>query len=306
MEYCKLGNMQSSRIVMGCMRIADKPLEEVEKVIVEALGLGVNTFDLADIYGGGGSERVLGAALRDLNVPREKVLLQTKCGIHKSENGRCFDFSKEYILQSVDGSLKRLNTDYVDALLLHRPDTLMELDEVAEAFEKLKKQGKVKTFGVSNFSAMQMKLFKSYGIEVAANQIQCSLMHTPMIDAGFNVNMYNDESISRAGDILEYCRMEDIRLQAWSPMQYGFFKGTFIGNEEFPLLNAKLLEIAKKYDSTPTGIATAWLLRHPVKMQVITGTTSPIRMREMCLGEKVKLTREEWYSLYMATGKTLP
>ncbi len=306
MEYCKLGFLQSSRIIMGCMRIADKPLEETEKVIVEALGAGVNTFDLADIYGGGNSERVFGVAMGDLDIPREKYLLQTKCGIHKGGAKTYFDFSKEYILSCVEGSLRRLNTEYIDLFLLHRPDTLMEVEEVAEAFERLKEQGKVNAFGVSNFSAAQMRMLKSGGVEVLANQVQFSLMHTPLIDAGFNVNMYKDESTQRAGDVLEYCRTEGITLQAWSPMQYGFFKGAFVGNEQFPALNAELSRLAEKYHCTPTGIATAWILRHPAKMQVVTGTTNAKRMREMCEGEKVTLTREEWYSLYLATGKTLP
>ncbi len=307
MKYCNLGDRPSSSVVMGCMRIADKPLAQVESVMVEAMRTGVNTFDLADIYGGGNSERVFGVAIRDLGVPRKDYILQTKCGIRK-ENGKItrFDFSKEYILQAVEGSLKRLNTDYIDVLLLHRPDTLVEPDEVGEAFERLQGDGKVKAFGVSNFSSSQIQLFRASGIQIAANQVQFSLTHTPLVDAGFNVNMYRDESVTRAGDTLEYCRLKGIPLQAWSPLQYGFIQGSFIGCEGFPALNALLVELAEKYEASPAAIALAWVLRHPAFKQVVTGTVNPAHMAELCKAADIRLTHEEWYRLYFANGKMLP
>ncbi len=307
MKYCSLGERPASEIIMGCMRIADKPLAQVEKTMVEAMRTGVNTFDLADIYGGGDCEVVFGVAIRDLGVPRKDYVLQTKCGIRK-ENGKIvrFDFTKEYILEAVEGSLKRLNVDYIDVLLLHRPDTLVEPEEVAEAFERLQGDGKVKAFGVSNFSATQIQLFRSAGIQVAANQVQCSLLHSPLIDTGFNINMYKDESVTRAGDTLEYCRLKGIPLQAWSPLQHGFIEGTFIGNERFPKVNAALEELAEKYGVAPATIALAWVLRHPAFKQVVTGTVNPERMAQLCKAADVRLTHEEWYKLYFSTGKTLP
>lgn len=308
MKYCNLGNMPSSAVVMGCMRIGDKPLAQTEKTIVQAMSAGVNTFDLADIYGGGNCEKVFGVAMRDLGVQRKNYILQTKCGIRRNSDGKIgmFDFSKDYILSSVEGSLKRLNTEYIDVLLLHRPDTLVETEEVVDAFEQLKEEGKVRAFGVSNFSAMQMKLFKSSGIEIVANQMQFSLGHTLPVDAGFNVNMEKDESVTRAGDAMEYARLRKIPLQAWSPLQYGFFEGVFVGDEKFPKLNAKLDELAEKYDASASAIALAWILRHPAFKQVVTGTTSPERMKELCKAGDITLTREEWYALYAATGKVLP
>ena len=308
MKYCSLGDLHSSAIVMGCMRIGDKPLTQVEKVIFEALRAGVNTFDLADIYGGGNCEKVFGVAIKDLGIPRKDFILQTKCGIRKNANGKIvrFDFSKEYIIESVEGSLKRLNTEYIDSLLLHRPDTLVDPDEVGEAFERLRDDGKVKVFGVSNFNATQIQLFRASGIQVAANQVQFSLKHTPLVDAGFNVNMYKDESVTRAGDTLEYCRLKGIPLQAWSPLQYGFFEGVFLGNEKFPELNAELDALAEKYAVTPAAIAFAWILRHPAFKQVVTGTSTPARMEEICKAADIRLTHEEWYKLYFAAGNTLP
>ncbi len=308
MKYCNLHGVNASKIVMGCMRIADKSLQDTEEVIRTALQSGVNTFDLADVYGGGDCERIFGVAMRDLELPRKDYILQTKCGIRKDPNGRIvrFDFSKEYILSSVDGCLKRLNTEYIDILLLHRPDTLVEPEEVAEAFDKLRAEGKVRAFGVSNFSSSQIKMFEEAGLEIIANQVQFSLAHTALIDAGLNVNMYKDESVTRAGDTLEYCRARKIPLQAWSPLQYGFFEGIFIGSEKYPKLNAELVALAEKHGCTPTAIAVAWVLRHPAFKQVISGTTSPERMRDFCAGADVELTREEWYSLYLSTGKILP
>ncbi len=308
MKYCNLGDLHASSIVMGCMRIADKPLTQVEKVIFEAMKAGVNTFDLADVYGGGDCEKIFGVAIKDLGVPRKDFVLQTKCGIRKNASGKIvrFDFTKEHIINSVEASLKRLNTEYLDVLLLHRPDTLVEPDEVGEAFERLRDDGKVKAFGVSNFNATQMQLFRASGIQIVANQVQFSLKHTPLVDAGFNVNMYKDESVTRAGDTLEYCRLKGIPLQAWSPLQYGFFEGVFLGNEKFPELNAAIDALAEKYGVAPVAIAYAWILRHPAFKQVVTGTTSPEHMEDICKAADIRLTHEEWYSLYFAAGNTLP
>ena len=307
MKYCTLGEMNASRIVMGCMRIAGQPLRDIEKVIIEAQKAGVNMFDHADIYGGGNCERVFGVAMKDLGIARKDYLVQTKCGIRRFEGGGAwFDFSAEHIIESAENSLKRLNMEYIDVYLLHRPDTLIQPEEVAEAFEKLRQDGKVRAFGVSNSSAGQMELMRKFGVNIVANQMQFSLMHTPMIDAGFNVNMYQDASISRAGDALEYCRLHDIALQAWSPMQYGFFDGVFVGNEKFPEVNKALETLAEKYNCTPATRAMAWILRHPAFKQIVTGTTSPEHMREMCQAVDINLTREEWYSLYLSPNRKLP
>ncbi len=309
MKYVNLTReIKASNIVMGCMRIADKPLSQIEETIALALNGGVNMFDLADVYGDGEAEKVFGRAMKELGIDRKEYILQSKCGIRKDGRGRInrFDFSKRYILKAVDNILTRLDTDYLDVLLLHRPDTLVEPEEVGEAFDKLRSAGKVRAFGVSNFSAMQMQLFKSAGIRIVANQMQFSLCHTAPVDAGFNVNMYKEESVTRAGDAMEYCRVHGVPMQAWSPLQYGFFEGLFVGNEKFPKLNAELDKVARKYGVSPATIAIAWILRHPAFKQVITGTTSMNHMMEMCDAGDIELTRDEWYGLYGATGKILP
>ena len=306
MEFCKMQGREESRIVMGCMRIGDKPLLQTEELIKTAISLGVNTFDLADIYGNGNCEKMFGVAVKDIGLSRDSYILQTKCGIRKGEMGKWFDFSKEHIIASVEGSLKRLNTPYIDSLLLHRPDTLIEPEEVVEAVERLFSHGKIRSVGVSNFSALQIKLLENYGVNVATNQMQFSLAHTPMVDAGMNVNMYVDEATSRAGETLEYCRTRGIALQAWSPHRYGFLEGVFIGNEKFPRLNATLEVMAAEKECTPAALALAWILRHPAFSQVVTGTTNPERMRELCKATEITLTREEWYRLYLSNERVLP
>ena len=306
MKYVQLGNVSASRVVMGCMRIADKPLQQTEQLIVEAVRSGVNMFDLADVYAAGDCERIFGVAMRDLGIARADYVLQTKCGIRKNTTGKWFDFSAEHIVNSVDNSLIRLNTDYIDVFLLHRPDALVEADEVAEAFEKVKALGKVRAFGVSNMSAGQMRYLQNAGVEIVANQIQFSLGHTLPVDAGFFVNMTADQAVTRAGDVVDYCREKNIALQAWSPFQYGFFEGVFVGNPKFPLLNAQLEKTAEKYGVSVNTVAVAWILRHPAFKQVISGTTNPERMRQMCVAADVVLSKEDWYDLYAATGKELP
>ena len=232
------------------------------------------------------------------------MIVQTKCGIRP---GLCYDFSKEHILESVDKSLKHLNMDYVDILLLHRPDTLMEPEEVAEAFDILEKEGKVRYFGVSNQNSMQMELLQHYcSQKLIINQLQFSVAHCDIIDSGLNVNVHNDAGCVRDGSILEYCRLKEVTIQAWSPFLYGFFEGVFIGSEKFPELNKMLDELAEKYHVTNSAIAIAWILRHPAGIQAILGSTKKQRIAEICKASEIKLTREEWYALYMAAGKKLP
>ena len=306
MKNINLGNsgIEVSEIGLGCMRMADAGKNEAEKIIKASLDEGINFFEHADIYGGGKSEEVFADTINMNATIREKMIIQTKCGIVP---GIMFDFSKEHILNSVDGSLKRLKTEYVDTLLLHRPDTLMEPEEVAEAFSVLYKAGKVKKFGVSNQTPMQIQLLNKYlDDKIIINQLQFSIMHTGIIDSGFNVNMKVDASTDRDGGVLDYCRLKDITIQAWSPYQYGFFEGVFLDNDKFPELNEKINEIAEKKGVTNTAIATAWILRHPAKIQTIVGTMNSNRIKEICKASNIELTRQEWYAIYLAAGNKLP
>nr|WP_256454825.1 aldo/keto reductase [Cohnella sp. GbtcB17] len=290
-------------IAVGCMRINSLEKAEAERFVQTSLEAGANFFDHADIYGGGACEEIFADAIHMNDDIREKIILQSKCGIRKGS----FDFSKEHILNSVDGILKRLNTDYLDILLLHRPDALVEPEEVAEAFDKLESAGKVRHFGVSNQKPMQIELLRKYVKQpIVANQLQLSITNANMISNGVNVNMENESAIDRDGSILDYCRLNDITVQPWSPFQYGFFKGVFLDNEEFPELNAKIDEIAKKYDVSNTTIAIAWLLRHPARMQPVTGTMNVERLLDCVKASDIQLTREEWYEIYRAAGNILP
>lgn len=299
-EFGKSG-LSVPTVAVGCMRISDMKEKEVSAFVDTALSKGASFFDHADIYGGGRSEEVFGKAIKNIN--REDIIIQTKCGIRKG----MFDFSYEYIVSSVEGSLKRLGTDYIDVLLLHRPDALMEPEEVARAFDELKSSGKVRHFGVSNQNSYQMQLLQScLDMPICTNQLQLSIMHAPMIQSGINVNMYNDSATNRDGGVLDYCRLNKITIQPWSPMQYGFFEGCFVDNKKFPKLNKVLEEIGKQYGVSKTTVAIAWLLRHPAKMQPVTGTTNLTRLTDCLKASEIKLTREQWYEIYRAAGNVLP
>ncbi|MBC1689646.1 aldo/keto reductase family oxidoreductase [Listeria welshimeri] len=305
MKRITIGNsaLTASEISLGCMRMADLSKEDANKVINTALENGIDFFDHADIYGGGKSEEVFADAI-DMNATiREKMILQSKCGIRQG----FFDFSKEHIISSVEGSLKRLKTDYLDTLLLHRPDTLFEPEEVAAAFTELEKSGKVRHFGVSNQNPGQIELLKKYvDQELIANQLQFSIMHTGMIDTGFNVNMTIDPSLDRDGGILEYSRLNNMTIQAWSPFQYGFFEGVFLDNDNFPELNKTIDKIAADKGVTNSAIAVAWIQRHPASFQTVVGTMNPGRIADIAKASDVTLSREEWYEIYRAAGNQLP
>lgn len=305
MKQIKLGGstLHVPAIVVGCMRMDELKAAEAETFVQTALDLGANFFDHADIYGGGECERIFARAAKLNDDRREKVFLQSKCGIRKG----LFDFSKEHILKSVDGILDRLDTDYLDMLLVHRPDALMEPEEVAEAFDHLLNTGKVRRFGVSNQSPMQMALLQKFmSQKILANQLQLSITNSGMIRSGINVNMENASSVDHDGEVLNYCRLNDVTIQAWSPFQYGMFEGVFLGNPKFPELNQKIDEIAARYGVSNTTITTAWILRHPANMQMISGTMSTSRLKQICQACDITLTREEWYEIYRAAGNELP
>lgn len=305
MKKIRLGTspLEVPTIGVGCMRIYDLDKKRAEDFLKTAIDHGANFFDHADIYGGGRCEEIFSDALDMNDDMREKVILQSKCGIRQG----MFDFSKDHILKSVDGILKRLRTDYLDVLLLHRPDALVEPEEVAEAFDRLEDSGKVRYFGVSNQKPMQIELLKKYLKQpIVANQLQLSITNANMISNGINVNMEVDASIDRDGSILDYCRLKDITIQPWSPFQYGFFEGVFLGNNKFPELNAKIDQIADKYGVSNTTITIAWLLRHPAKMQPITGTMNTSRLIDCIKASEIELSRQEWYEIYLAAGNKLP
>lgn len=304
MKYIDIGkSIKASAISLGCMRMASLEEKQIDNIINTALDSGIDFFDHADIYGKGNCERLFGEFLKRNKSVRDKIKIQSKCAIHDGQ----YDFSKEHILKSVDGILSRLDVDYIDVLLLHRPDALMEPSEVAEAFEKLESSGKVKYFGVSNQNMMQIELLKTAVKQpLIINQLQFSIMEAGMVTSGMNVNMKNAESVMHDGFLIEYSRLKNITVQAWSPFQYGFFKGTFIDNKDFPELNKKLSEIAEKYGITKYGVATAWLLRHPANVQIIAGTMNPKHLTEICNGADITISRQEWYEIYRAAGHCVP
>jgi predicted oxidoreductase len=306
MKKIELGKsgLQVPNIAVGCMRMNSLNQVEAASFIDKAMELGANFFDHADIYAGGACERIFADAVQMNPSVREKMILQSKCGI---KPGVMFDFSKEHILSSVDNILKRLRTDYLDILLLHRPDALVEPEEVADAFDQLEKSGKVLHFGLSNQKPMQIQLLQKYVKQpILANQLQLSITNANMISNGLEVNMLTEKSVDRDGSILDFCRLKDITIQPWSPYQYGFFEGVFLDNDKFPKLNETINRIAAQYQVTNTTIAMAWLLRHPAKFQPVTGTMSTKRLEEICQASELYLKREEWYQIYLSAGNILP
>lgn len=294
--------LTGSAISLGCMRIADMEQIEVDTLIKTALDNGINFFDHADIYGGGRSESAFGRFLKSNKNLRDSIKIQTKCGIRKN----MYDFSKDHIVNSLECSLKRLNTDYVDCFILHRPDALMEPEEVAQAFDKLYRDGKVRHFGVSNHNAMQIWLLMKYLDQpIAVNQMQLSAAFCPMIDEGFNVNTMSDSAVGRSGGVLDFCRLNDITIQAWSPFHSEYGK-VFFNDERFSSLNKCIDRLALKKGVDNSAIAAAWILRHPAKMQVIIGTTNRERVMLAAKAAEIELTREEWYEIYLSAGKTIP
>ncbi|MCO5217376.1 MAG: aldo/keto reductase [Thermomicrobiales bacterium] len=295
-------------IVLGVMRIYEKTDTEIQELYATAREAGIDFFDHAAVYGGvmHGCEARFAEALQLSVAEREQITIQTKAGIVRE--GPYFDFSYEEITQSVDRSLKALQTDYIDILLLHRPDALVEPEDVARAFDELQASGKVRHFGVSNHTPGQINLLKKYVQQpLVANQLQLSITHAPIIAQGIATNMAGlDQSIVLDGGIVDYCRLNDITIQAWSPMQAGFFTGTFLGNPEYAALNKVIETLATKYDVPSVAIAIAWITRHPANMQVVLGTTNPQRVADSAKGSDIPLTRSEWYELTRAAGYMVP
>jgi len=310
---------EASQVVLGIMRISKLAVDEAVEVLTASFKAGINFIDSADIYGNEKSEEIfaeaLPIALKNANLTREDIYIQSKGGIvidpKKSTGevvfGQRFEFSKKQILESVEGILKRMNIKYLDAFLLHRPDPLMELEEIKDAFDILQKEGKVRHFGLSNVNPGQINLIQAnINQKIMFNQVQFSIMHTGMIDAGLHVNMKDERSLDHDGGIIEYCRLHNITLQSWSPFQYGFFGGTFIDSKDHLELNEKLAELAKKYKVSKNAIAVAWITRHPANIQVIIGTMNIDRIKDSAKGADIRLTNQEWYDLYFAAGNDLP
>ncbi|MBU7455994.1 aldo/keto reductase [Leuconostoc fallax] len=316
MQKIQIGqtDIQASKVALGVMRINDKSASEAQKIVQTAYGNGINFFDTADIYGAGRSSKIFGDALKTTGIARHDIYIQSKSGVILADGqidgdglkGPRYDFSKRHLIATVDTELRRLQTDYLDTFLLHRPDALMVLDDVAEAFQQLEQSGKVRYFGVSNMHPGQVTLLQSaLSQKLQINQLQFGLKHTNMIDNELHVNVDSTHTLGDNSDILSYSRLNKMTIQAWSPLQYGYFGGVFVDNEQFPELNATLQALAIKYDVTKSSIAVAWILHHPAKIQVTIGTMNVERIVQMT-DLDYDLTNQEWYDLYVAAGHDLP
>ena len=300
-------NRDVSRIALGFWRAGGKSVSEIDALVRTALDCGIDFFDHADIYAGGEAESLFGQVLASQPSLRDRMTIQSKCGIIPGKEHPVFDFSKSHILSAVEGSLKRLHVDCLDSLLLHRPDALVEPEEVAEAFSLLRSSGKVRCFGVSNMNAAQISLLRKYlPFPIVFNQLQLSVVHCPLIDQGFQVNMTTDGAINRDGSTFDYLREHGIRVQAWSVLQARRGEGTFLQHPNYEFLNLRLSRYAAAYGISPAAVSVAWLLRHPAGIQPILGTMNPEHLRDAAKADSVTLSHGDWYDLYWAAGKILP
>lgn len=317
MKQVKMGNTNwtASAVALGIMRMEALSVDDATKSLQTAVDAGINFIDSADIYGMGKSEENFGQALKQSGIARDKLFIQSKGGIvtdparsHGSfVFGQRYDFSKQHILEAVDGILERMQIDYLDSFLLHRPDPLMEPDQVAAAFDELQMAGKVRHFGVSNFNPQQFMLVQeAVSQKLLINQLQFSIAHTGMVDFGMHTNMKDERSVDHDGGLLEFARRKGLTIQAWSPFQYGMFEGTFIDSPKYQELNDLLAQLAEKYHTSKNGIAVAWILRHPANMQVLLGTMTPEHIADSAAGADIELTKQEWYDVYFAAGNDLP
>lgn len=304
MKYYTKGKLKIPCIGLGCMRMAGNDVNKIERLLHGAIEMGINFFDHADIYGNGEAEVVFGKALKNSSILRKDVIIQSKCGIRP---GKGYDLSKEYILSSVDGILQRLQIERLDILLLHRPDVLGEPEEICEAFDRLYYSGKVQYFGVSNQSCFQMDLLQSeLHQKLIISQMQFSIAHCAMIHDNLNVNVPNEAVQSNDGGLLQYCKRNSILMQAWSPLQYGFFEGSFIDSPRYPELNHVLEKIAQEKGVNKAAVALAWILRNVTMIQPIVGTMRLSHLEEAAKASEISLSREEWYAIYCASGNRLP
>ena len=305
METINLGScgLPASALGLGCMRMGSLDAKEAAAVLTACVENGITFFDHADIYGGGKSEEAFAAGLYEAGISRDRILVQSKCGIRQGQ----YDFSKEHLVKSVEGILRRLKTEYLDVLALHRPDALVEPEEVAEVFDALHRSGKVRYFGVSNHHAMQLELLSKYLHQrLIVNQLQFSPAHTGLIDCGMHVNMKTSASVQHDGMLLDYCRLNNVTIQAWSPFQYGMIEGPFFDNPDFAGLTKVIRRIAAEHSVSDSACVVAWILRHPARIQVLAGSMSPSRIADMAKAESTTLSREEWYEIYRAGGNMLP
>lgn len=317
MKSVKIGGTSwaPSNVALGIMRMGTLAVDDCIKAIQAAHEAGINFFDSADIYGNapelgrGSSEIHFGQALKQSGLSREDFYFQSKGGLYSNRENRItrYDSSKDHLIKSVDGILKRTGVGYLDSFVIHRPDALMDPEEIAEAFDELQASGKVRHFGVSNFNPAQVELLQSaLSQRLLVDQVQFGLKHTGMVDFGFHTNMTDAGAVNHDGGLIEYCRLHRLTIQTWSPFQYGTFAGAFINNELFPELNAELAKLAAKYQVTKNAIALAWILRHPAHMQVLIGTMNLAHIAASAAGSDIKLTKQEWYDLYLAAGNELP
>ncbi len=295
---------EQQRLILGCMRLNKLSQNEADRYLNHVIDKGITYFDHSDVYADGECERIFGRFLKNNPGVRDKIIIQDKTCII---SGKMYDASYDHIMSAVDKQLKDLGTDHMDVLLLHRPDALLEPEEVNRAFNELKKSGKVLNFGVSNFYSGQIELLqRELDEKLKFNQIQFGPAKAELVTDSMMTNMIQKNGSNRYSETLDYCRLNEMRMQSWSPLQWGNIEGCFFSNPDYKELCAKLSEIGDKYGVDKAAIAVAFNLRHPANMQVILGTMNEKHFDQMIEALNIKLSRDEWYQIMLSAGYPLP
>ncbi|WP_040515653.1 aldo/keto reductase [Paraglaciecola polaris] len=310
-----------SALAYGCMGLGGgwdaKPVSraniaQANDCVNTALESGINFFDHADIYTLGKAEQVFGEVLAQRPELRKRIYIQSKCGIRFSDDQgpKRYDLSADWIRESVEGSLRRLNTDYLDVLMLHRPDPLMQAEEIARVFDELRSAGKVHYFGVSNMHHHQIAyLQQALDAPLVANQIEASLLKQDWIDEGVYAGNSDGQDINFNAGTLEYCRREHMQLQSWGSLAQGLYSGRAVSDKSEAVIRTSVLvaKLAAAYNVSPEAIVLAWLIRHPANIQPVIGSTDCGRIAGASQAGNITLSREHWYALYeSAKGMELP
>lgn len=312
---------KASQIAYGCMGlgggwnnnpVTNEHIQQAYDVINTALESNINVFDHADIYTFNKAEIAFGSVLKQTPSLRDDMFIQSKCGIRFEDElapGR-YDFSSEWITHSVNGILKRLHTEKLDMLLLHRPDPLMDLHELAESLEFLNAAGKFDYLGVSNMNLHQIRFLQSaLNMPIVANQIEMSLAKLDWLNDGVLVGNDGIQNVDFVSGTLEHCQMNNIQIQAWGCLAQGRYSEAGLHSDNANTRNTAqlVLNLSEKYQVPSEAIVLAFLLRHPANIQPIIGTTNLDRIRASALATTVSLSREDWYQLFVTSrGHALP
>lgn len=308
----------ASRIIYGGMNLGGgwntnalsaDDIKQTQEILEHCIARKINIIDLADIYTFGKAETVVGEVLKITPRLRDKLIIQSKIGIKLTPEHavKQYDLSAQWIKQATEASLSRLGIEQLDILFLHRPDPLMDVDEAGEALERMHKQGKFKYLAVSNMHAAQVAwLQAAVDFPIIANQLEMSLAHTGFIEETIMTNIPSQNNNGFARGTLEFCEQQNIQIQAWGSLAQGRFSNKSCAPEDAKT-HKLVKQIANRTSTNPNAVVLAWLMKHPLGIQAVIGSTQTARIDACLQASKVELSREDWYALLQASrGQEIP